>query len=126
MGTRNSSFASFNLFNLQLPGEAIYGDRDGWSRAIFEKKVDYTARALTRIDADVIGFQELWAMGTLQPALDTSALCDTHRLLVPVDRQSDKIICVSAVRSDMLLGEPEWIDAFPGEVILRSAGDDPQ
>ena len=51
MGARDISFASFNLLNLQLPGRAIYGDRDGWDTATYHKKVDYMARALNRLDA---------------------------------------------------------------------------
>ena len=126
MAARDISFASFNLLNLQLPGQAIYGDTDGWDRDIFERKVDFTARALSRLDADVIGFQELWAKDALQPALDASALAGTHTLLVPENYGNDRIICAAAVRTDILVGEPEWIRDFPEELVLRSTGDDPQ
>ncbi|WP_282096584.1 hypothetical protein [Epibacterium ulvae] len=59
MGARDLSFASFNLLNLHLPGKPIYGDTEGWDKDIFAKKVDFTARALTRLGADVIGVQGL-------------------------------------------------------------------
>ncbi len=126
MGARDISFASFNLLNFHLPGQAIYGDTDGWDQQIYQKKLDYTARTLTRLDADVIGFQELWAKDALQPALDNSALSDTHELLVPENHTDNKIVCAAAVRSDMLVNTPEWIEDFPEEFVLRSTGDDPQ
>lgn len=126
MGKRDISFASFNLLNLHLPGAGIYGDRDGWDQALFDKKTDFTARALTRLGADVIGFQELWAKDALQPALDASGLADTHEILVPADHGNDKIICAAAVRKDILVGTPDWIVDFPDEFRLQSTGDDPQ
>jgi predicted extracellular nuclease len=126
MAARDISFASFNLLNLQIPGEAVYGDKDGWDQNTFDKKTEFTARALSRLDADVIGFQELWAKDALQPALDTSALAQTHTLLVPEAHSNKKIICAAAVRTEMLVGEPEWIEDFPEECVLSSTGDDPQ
>ena len=126
MGKRDVSFASFNLLNFHLPGKAIYGDTDGWDQDIFDKKVDFTARALTRINSDVIGFQELWAKDALQTAIDASAIADTHTLLTPKDHGNNKIICAAAVRNDMLVTDPEWIEDFPEEFALHSTGDDPQ
>lgn len=126
MGARDISFASFNLLNLQLPGRAVYGDTDGWAQDIYDRKVDFTARALTRLNADVIGFQELWAGDALQPAIDASAIAATHTLLVPADHTNNRIICAAAVRTDMLVGTPDWIRDFPAECVLRSTGDDPQ
>lgn len=126
MAARDISFASFNLLNLQSPGRPVYGDKDGWDPAIFARKIDFTARALGRLAADVIGFQELWAQDALQPALDASGLVDTHLLLTPAGHAGDRIICAAAVRKDMLVGAPEWIEAFPEECVLRSTGDDPQ
>jgi len=126
MGARDISFASFNLLNLHLPGKPIYGDTDGWDKDIFAKKVNFTARALTRLGADVIGVQELWAKEALAESIASSALADTHKLLVPEDHADNKIICAAAVRSDMIVDEPEWIKDFPEEFVLQSTGDDPQ
>lgn len=126
MGARDISFSTFNLLNFQVPGQAVYGDTDGWDEEIFDRKVDFTTRMLDRLSADVIGFQELWDSDALQPAIDASEIADTHTLLVPPDHTNDKIICAAAVRSDMLVDEPEWIEEFPEACELRSTGDDPQ
>lgn len=126
MAKRDISFASFNLLNLHVPGEPIYGDRDGWDSDIFDKKIAFTARLLDRLGADVIGLQELWAAPALATAMEAAGLTDSHTALVPPDHENDKIVCAAVVRNDILVGEPEWITDFPPECVLKSSGDDPQ
>lgn len=126
MAGRDISFASFNLLNLQLPGRAVYTDPDGWPQEVFDRKIDFTRRVLQRLDADVFGFQELWASEALQQAVDQAGLSASHVLLSPPDHPGNRIICAALVRRDMLVGEPEWITDFPPEMVLRSTGDDPQ
>ncbi|MFV0303785.1 MAG: hypothetical protein ACK5IP_23440, partial [Paracoccus sp. (in: a-proteobacteria)] len=77
MARRDISFASFNLLNLQLPGRPVYTDADGWDAGTYQKKIDFTATMLRRLDTDVYGFQELWAPEALQQALDQSGLAAT-------------------------------------------------
>ena len=126
MAARDISFASFNLLNLQLPGKAIYGDTDGWDADIYQRKIDYTATTLERLEADVIGLQELWAGAALDQALAEAGMTDAFAALVPPDHPGTKIVCAAAVRRDMLVGEPEWITDFPPEYVLKTGGDDPQ
>ena len=90
MGRRDISFASFNLLNLQLPGQSIYGDTDGWDDEIYHRKIDYTARVFKRLGADVIGLQELWAGAALNAALDMAGLSDT---IIRVTRSSAPVLC---------------------------------
>lgn len=126
MARRDISFASFNLLNLQLPGRPVYTDADGWDADTYQRKIDFTATMLRRLDADVYGFQELWAPEALQQALDQSGLAATHQLVAPPNHPGDRITCAAAVRRGMLLGQPDWITDFPPEMVLRSTGDDPQ
>ena len=126
MGARDISFASFNLLNLQLPGDAIYGDTDGWDDDIYQRKIDYTATTLERLEADVIGLQELWAGAALDQALAEAGMTSDYVPLVPPDHSGNKIVCAAAVRRDMLVGDPEWIVDFPPEYVLKTGGDDPQ
>ncbi|WP_299151982.1 endonuclease/exonuclease/phosphatase family protein [uncultured Tateyamaria sp.] len=126
MGARDISFASFNLLNLQLPGDAIYGDRDGWDQGIYQRKIDYTAATMALLDADVIGIQELWAKEALEQALTEGGIADDYTALVPPDHNGKRIVCAAVVRNDMLVGTPEWITDFPPEYVLKSGGDDPQ
>lgn len=126
MARRDISFSSFNLLNLQLPGRPVYTNPTGWTQAVFDRKIDYTARVLARMNADVFGFQELWAPEAVQAALDLSGLGASHVVLSPPGHSGNRITCAAAVRRDMLVGDPEWITAFPPEMVLRSSGDDPQ
>ena len=126
MAVRDVSFASFNLLNLQVPGRAIYGDADGWSQEVYERKIRWTGDVLARLAADVIGFQELWAGEALDDVLAAAGLGDSHRPIVPPGHAGDRIVCAAAVRANMLAGDPEWLVDFPEEAILRSSGEDPQ
>ena len=119
------SFATFNLYNLNEPGKAIYTDKDGWSQPEYEAKIDYTADALKRLDSDIIGFQELWHHASLKTAFETAGLLEEYDLLVP-DNHSGKIVCAAAVRKGLLIDQPKWVDKFPDYYILSSQGDDPQ
>jgi len=57
--SRDISFATFNLYNLHLPGQRIYTDADGWSPEEYDAKVKWIGARLRELDADVIGFQEV-------------------------------------------------------------------
>lgn len=126
MGARDISFSSFNLLNLHLPGKRIYRDRDGWDEDVYKRKIEFTASTFNCLGADVIGLQELWAKDALNQALQASNLAGSHTLFVPDDHRDNKIICAAAVRSDMIVNEPEWISEFPEEFVLQSTGEDPQ
>jgi len=126
MSKKNISFATFNLLNLQKPGKAIYNNAKGWSEDAYEGKIAWSSDRLRRLEADVIGFQELWAKDALAQLLDRSGMGETYTALVPKDHDDRRIVCAGAVRSDILLGEPEWIVDFPEELVLQSKGDDPQ
>ncbi len=120
------SVSTMNLFNLNRPGLAIYSDRDGWSKADYAKKRAWTGRVIGELASDVWGFQELWHTEALRDVFDTSGLAGSHTLLVPPGHAGGRIVCAGAVRSDILVGDPDWITDFPADFRLTSQGDDPQ
>ncbi|WP_301546308.1 endonuclease/exonuclease/phosphatase family protein [Paracoccus saliphilus] len=126
MAAKDVSFCSFNLLNLQLPGKSVYTDKDGWSGEVYDRKIDFTAGMLARMDADLFGFQELWAPKALEEAIDRAGMAESHLLLAPPDHSGNRITCAAAIRRDLLVNEPEWIVDFPSEMVLHSTGDDPQ
>ena len=123
---RNLSFATSNLFNINEPGLAIYSDTDGWSQDQYDKKVEWTADAIKVLDADVWAFQELWHKKSLTEVFKKAGLNTKYKLIAPTTHRGQRIICAGAVRKDLLVGEPEWIDEFPEKFILQSGGDDAQ
>ncbi len=126
MNLRQLSIGSFNLYNLNEPGLPIYTDRDGWTQAEYDLKIDWAARQLRVLKADVFGFQELWHAASLDRALDAAGLTADYDLLAPPEANGRRITCGAIVRKGLLTGVPEWIVAFPPGFVLQSSGDDPQ
>jgi predicted extracellular nuclease len=126
MNLRQLSIGSFNLYNLNEPGLPIYTDRDGWTQAEYDLKIDWAARQLRMLKADVFGFQELWDAASLARALDAAGLTAEYDLLAPPEANGRRITCGAIVRKGLLTGVPEWIVAFPPGFVLQSRGDDPQ
>lgn len=65
-------FATFNVCNLALPGVVCYDNLPPCSAAEFEAKTDWIAQQIDRLDADVIGFQEIFSQAALRHALAKS------------------------------------------------------
>jgi endonuclease/exonuclease/phosphatase family metal-dependent hydrolase len=72
----------------------------------------------------VWAFQELWHAESLENVFSTADFLDEYTLLVPQNHAGQRIVCAGAVRSDILVGEPEWIDNFPDYFRLMSGGYD--
>lgn len=126
MPGKTVSFTTFNLFNLNEPGLPIYTDPDGWSQDVYDRKIAWSARLLREMQADVFGFQELWHGDSLARAFDAAGMAGDYTLLIPPGHAGQRIVCGGAVLTDILAGEPRWIDTFPETFVLRSKGDDPQ
>ncbi|MDB5528811.1 MAG: nuclease [Devosia sp.] len=120
------SFTTCNTLNLNLPGKPVYADADGWSEQQYNAKVGWLGRTLATMQADVFGFQELWHGDALDDVLAQAHLEATYTPLVPPNHDGGRIVCAGAVRNDLLLGEPEWIEHFPDNFRLESEGDDAQ
>ena len=120
------SFTTFNLYNLNRPGLPLYQNTAPWTAAEYAAKIDFSARMLTLMASDVIGFQELWHEGALADILDAAGMGDGFQALVPAGHDGGKIVCAAAVRKDILEDDPNWIESFPENFEMSSRGDDPQ
>jgi endonuclease/exonuclease/phosphatase family metal-dependent hydrolase len=125
MAKGDISFATFNLFNLNLAGKKLY-DAAGWTDDQYRLKIGWTADMLSCVQPDVIGFQELWHGDCLEQAFTEAKLLDKYDLLVPDFADGKKIVCAAAVLKGLLVGTPEWVSSFPDKFKLQSSGDDPQ
>lgn len=120
------SVSTFNLYNLQLPGQRMNPGQKPWTREEFERKVSWVARQLSALEPDVVGLQELWHRDAMAAVLARRELADTYDLLAE-RATGQRIICGALVRKGLLRGEPRWIDRFPDAVRLDSTNpDDPQ
>ncbi|HSE71050.1 MAG TPA: endonuclease/exonuclease/phosphatase family protein [Nocardioidaceae bacterium] len=120
------SVATFNLYNLQLPGLAMNPGQRPWTEDEFEAKLLWIGEQLRTLDADIVGLQELWHRDALSEVLIQSGLDQTYDMLAaPAD--GGHIICAALVRKGLLRNEPQWVDVFPEAVRLQSsAPHDPQ
>ncbi len=120
------SVATFNLYNLQLPGRRMHRFSRPWTEEEFETKADWIGRKLTEVDADVVGLQELWHAEAMLRVLVAAGLDDTYDLLAgPADGSA--ITCAALVRKGLLRGTPEWVTSFPPGLRLQSTSpEDPQ
>ena len=120
------SFATCNLYNLNLPSFPMY-DSHTWTNEQYTRKITWLANIVSSLAADVWGFQELWHQKSLHDVFKAVANNNSYDLLVPEGHNGDKIVCAGAVRTDILTSdEPEWIENFPEQLILESKGEDSQ
>ncbi len=120
---RDLSFATFNLLNLQMPGGLTYSttppfadDADG--RASYQRKVAWTAEQVRRLDAEVIGFQELWSAQALTDVFQAAGLDRDYDLVARDAPGMGRPQVALAVRKDrhgnsQLLPGADWIAEFP-------------
>src|SRR3712207_3873971 len=64
---------TFNVLNLARPGEPYYPDEEPYSAAEYEEKAAWIAGQLGRMDADVVGFQEVFSEDALRDVCARSA-----------------------------------------------------
>ncbi|MES2932214.1 MAG: endonuclease/exonuclease/phosphatase family protein [Pseudomonadota bacterium] len=65
-------FASFNVRNLALPGMAMYDNLPPYTSEQYEAKTSWIAQQIDKLDADVIGFQEIFSQAALKDVLAKS------------------------------------------------------
>jgi endonuclease/exonuclease/phosphatase family metal-dependent hydrolase len=84
-------FATFNLLNLGPIGAKLYDNLDPCTEAQFEAKVAWTARQIDLLDADVIGFQEIFSQDVLKLVLSrTSKYRDATHVGFDADADSER------------------------------------
>jgi len=122
---RDLSFASFNLLNLSAPGQITYGNDpavdpdDADELAALERKLDWTAAMLKRIDAEAIGFQEIWSARMLTQAFERAGLRDEYDLVLRDAPGKGRPQVGAAVRkgedgqSQIVEDSTRWIADFP-------------
>jgi predicted extracellular nuclease len=114
--------ATFNLYNLQMPGLDMNPGQRPWTDDEFDRKASWIGAQLRQIDADVVGLQELWHREAMARVLAASGLDAEYELLAE-PAGGGRIICAALVRHGLRAGAPQWIENFPDG--LRLETDDP-
>ena len=127
MELKRFSVATFNLFNLNLPDKPMYRNPTGWTKTEFKAKANWISQQLRRLNADIVGFEELWHREALERVLEVGGQTDDYEVLA-TPAVGTEITCAAIVRKGLLKGDPTWITNFPKTVRLQSKNDpsDPQ
>jgi predicted extracellular nuclease len=114
------SVATFNLYNLQLPGDHMNPGQKPWTEEEFERKAAWISGQLRSLDADVVGFEECWSREALEQVIAHDGLDAEYELLADAATGS-RIVCAAMVRNGLREGrDPEWIRDFPVALRLES------
>lgn len=112
---KNISFATFNLYNLQLPGVKWYSNT--YTQAQYDRKIAWSAPLLLRLDADIIAFQELWSKQCLIDLFVAAGIEDQYELCFIKDKWYN-IAVAAAVRKPWRITARQIHKAFPSSVKL--------
>ena len=120
---RDLSFATFNLLNLSAIGQLTYGESPQFEdtpedRAALDAKIAWTAHKLAEIDAEVIGFQEVWSAETLAQVFAAAGLDGGYDLVArdaPGPGQPQVALAVRKGEDgkSQLLPGADWVERFP-------------
>lgn len=119
---RDLSFATINLLNLQIPGGITYATTphfadDPEGRAAYRRKVGWIAAKLKEVDAEIIGFQELWSAQALKDCFVAAELDGDYDLVVRDAPGRGQPQVALAVRRDRngasQLLDGDWHEHFP-------------
>jgi len=77
---REFKVATFNVLNLALAGEKYYNRK--YPQDQYERKVQWLAGQLNRMEADIIGFQEVFHVAALQEVVEATGRYDGANVVV--------------------------------------------
>lgn len=119
---KNISFATFNLYNLQLP-DVIWYHKNQYTQDEYAAKIEWSASMLHRLDADVIAFQELWSKQCLVDLFEAAGLAENYTLHFIAD-EWDSIAVAAAVRRPWKVVSSQTHKAFPSDISLTKQPSD--
>ena len=119
-------FATFNVYNLAPPGQKLYDNLLPSTPEEYEAKLDWTARQIDLLDADVIGFQEIFSQASLREALArTHHYRDAVHVGFDPDPAAERLTPSVALVSRLPLAGPAATYAsFPAGVALPEGSRD--
>jgi len=114
------TIATFNVRNLTKAGQKIYaGKNPTYSREEYQSKVRWIGERLHEMDADVIGFQEVWQMSALKDCFKAAGLEDDYDFVGRDAPNQFQVQVAFAVRKGWLRGAETWHETFPENAIFK-------
>lgn len=90
-----------------------------WSSEDYNGKIEWTASILKKIDADIIGFQELWHPDALNEAFEKAELLNDYELATTLTRGSINVAL--AVKKPLNIVHKKWEEEMPEELKLKKS-----
>lgn len=120
-------FATFNAFNLAPPGARLYDNLVPCTPEDYEAKIAWTARQIDMLDADVIGFQEIFSQDVLREALSrTRRFREATHCGFDPDPAADRLTPSVALVSRLpLAAPPTTFPFFPSGIEMPPGTRDP-
>lgn len=121
-------FATFNVFNLAPPGAKLYDNLVPFTEQEYHAKVDWIARQIDLLGADVIGFQEVFSQAALREVLARTrhyrdALHLGHDPEPGADKLTPSVALVS--RLPVAAGSGTSLKHFPPGIEMPAGSRDP-
>ena len=110
---------SFNMMDLVLPGVPFY-NRDPYSQHEYEQKLDWIAGQLHRMEAQIVGFQEVFHEEALKQACGQLDIYKHGTVIAPLSDGTRPRVGLAT--SLDLVGKPETFKHFPDELDLSYEG----
>lgn len=120
MNPQRFKVATFNVYNLVLPNVIYYGDRQ-YNPQVFARKKLWIAGQLATMNADIVGFQEIFHIEALQQVLAESRLYPNAKIVAP-PRTGEGPVVALASRFPVL--RHRVYEVFPTEAKLSLEGAD--
>src|SRR6478752_7781754 len=86
------SVATFNLCNLQRPGQQMFGEF-AWTPTQYQRKVGWIAEQINAQPATLIALQEVWSEPALQDVFNTAGLEKTYQLICHDSGEDMNVAC---------------------------------
>jgi len=120
-------FATFNVCNLAPPGQRVYENLEPSTADEYSAKIAWTAAQIDALDADVIGFQEIFSQAALLEALSrTERYRDAFHVGFDPDPALEKLTPSVALVSRLpLVGPGVQYTRFPAGISLPLGHRDP-
>jgi endonuclease/exonuclease/phosphatase family metal-dependent hydrolase len=119
-------FATFNLFNLAPPGVKVYDNLVPLTPEEYEAKLTWTAHQVDLLDADLIGFQEVFSQAALKQVLArTRRYQDAIHLGFDPDPAAERLTPSVALVSRLPIAESAPLVAFPDGIALPPGSRNP-
>jgi|CXWL01.1.fsa_nt_gi endonuclease/exonuclease/phosphatase family metal-dependent hydrolase len=113
---------TFNLQNLQLPNQQTYPKAKPFSQEEYNRRIKWLGDIVLRMNADVIGFQELWSPRCLHDVFEEAKLLKDYHLFVKGGPGSagKSIQVAAAVRTVVASGShATWVRDFPNGIVMK-------